>query len=412
MDSMTPPEEAVLIVALDRALLVAERARSTNWGLFFQMLVLRDDPDHAPLELRELLTVISATPALECFDHADQCALGNQERVGFRFLVQWLISRAQQVGAERAISDLSRYLASDTLDVTVVLAVDGIDIEGKIELGDHELIPWRELADSDTKWQIAALGAQSGSAPSAALIQRHEIKRMHIRPWDQQEVVPPLSIEPTLDVLRCVMTIAGAGVRRLHYWVEPPEWAPWAVSRSGFGVDSSVLVHDVKLEQLALPKLVQCASRFLAMSDSNRQRLRVPLDRLNRSYLVAMRSVDSAIELGVAIESLYAPSKLSEGIAFAVRTRAARFLGGSVEQRHTTASTLRDVYDLRSLAVHAGRFDTESASKKWRDDTRVRLALKQGREIVAQSLMKMIEESEPVWEDFDIGASNPDGKQL
>jgi hypothetical protein len=118
-----------------------------------------------------------------------------------------------------------------------------------------------------------------------------------------------------------------------------------------------------------------------------------------------MRSVDSAIELGVAIEALYAPSKLSEGIGFAVRTRAAKFLGGSLEERKNTLAVIRDVYDLRSLAVHAGRFDAEHASRKWRDEATVRLALTQGQRLVAESLMRVLEQGEPVWEDLDIGAA-------
>jgi hypothetical protein len=102
---------------------------------------------------------------------------------------------------------------------------------------------------------------------------------------------------------------------------------------------------------------------------------------------------------------LYAPSKLSEGISFAVRTRAARFLGGSLEERKTTSQNVRDVYDLRSLAVHAGRFDTEHASRKWRDEAKVRLALAQGQRLVAESLMRVIESGEPNWADLDIGAA-------
>lgn len=120
-----------------------------------------------------------------------------------------------------------------------------------------------------------------------------------------------------------------------------------------------------------------------------------------------MPSVDTAIELGIALESLYAPAPLSDGIALAVRTRAARFLGGSLEVRRRTVTTLRGVYDLRSRAVHAGRFDAEGAPKKWRDDVLVRKVLEDGQRLVGQSLVKVILEGEPNWEDFDIGPVEP-----
>jgi hypothetical protein len=62
------------------------------------------------------------------------------------------------------------------------------------------------------------------------------------------------------------------------------------------------------------------------------------------------------------------------------------------------------VYDLRSRAVHAGRFDAEGAPKKWRDDALVRKVLENGQRLVGRSLVKVIQEGEPNWEEFDIGS--------
>jgi hypothetical protein len=402
---LSDSEQAALTAALVRALVVAAKARSADSALFFQFVVLRDDPARAPAELRELLEVVAAIPALEIFIHAQQVALGNHVRVGFHFLSQWLVARAQQVGCDQAVADLLRYLKADAFEVSIILAVDGVVVDQTIKLQDYELVSWEELTQSETKWQIAARASFSGTWPTAALVQRRCIERAHLRPWDPMPTDPPQLIEPMLDILRCVTAVAGAGIRLLHYWFEPPEWAPWAVSRSTFGVDTSVLGHYSKPDGAAQRRLVSCVSCFLDKSESDRARLRVPLDRLNRSYLLGMRSVDSAIELGVAIEALYAPSKLSEGIGFAVRTRAAKFLGGSLEDRKRILAAIRDVYDLRSLAVHAGRFDVEHASRKWRDEAKVRLALAQGQRLVAESLMRVLEEGEPAWEDLDIGAA-------
>jgi hypothetical protein len=114
-----------------------------------------------------------------------------------------------------------------------------------------------------------------------------------------------------------------------------------------------------------------------------------------------MRGVNQAINLGIALESLYAPTKLSEGISFGVRTRAARFLGGSFEERNKTVKTLRDVYDLRSRAVHSGRFDADN-NKKWRDYSKVSETLEEGQRLICRSLVKIIQENEPDWEKFDI----------
>jgi hypothetical protein len=249
---LTATEEATLIAALESALLVAAKARSVDHGLLFQVLALRDAPDSALRELRELLSVVQATPALEFFDHAYQCALGNREDVDFRFLVQWLISRGQQVGAKQTVNDVVRYLDSETIEVTAILAIDGFGVERNIELGEYELVAWNDVAMTDTKWQVAARGLFGGETPTAAVIQRHEIQRVHVRPWDSPGPNVPLSIEPALDVLRCVTAVAGAGFRLLHYWIEPQEWAPWAVSRSTFGVDSTTSPWPTELSEAGI----------------------------------------------------------------------------------------------------------------------------------------------------------------
>lgn len=398
----TPEDRTRLVSALSSALLVAPKARSVEEGLFFQIITLRDSPESALKEFRELLEVVRSIPILDLFNHAYQRALGRWERIEFLFLVGWLVSRGQHVGAEHAVADLSRYLEAETLDLTEILVIDGFEIESTISLGDHQLVPWKDLGTSDTKWRVTARSLYSHASPSVAVLRRHVIQRIHVRPWDCPAESIPVSIEPALDVLRCVTVVAGAGIRLLHYWFEPPDWAPWAVSFSSFGIDSTAHAMPVVLSANLVPQIQHCVSRFEESDDFIRARLRVPVDRLNRSYLAGLRSVEKAIELGVALESLYAPAKLSEGIAFAVRARAARFLGGPLDARRKTAATLKDVYDLRSRAVHAGRFDAEGSPRKWRDPTLVMEALQEGQRVVAQSLMKVIEEGEPTWEDFDI----------
>lgn len=389
-------------LALERALLVAAKARSADYGLFFQIPLLGDgnSPSTAVKELRELFNVISATPALEFFSHARQCALGNIEVINFRFLALWLISRAQLVGAKQAVNDLIRYLEAETIEITEILAVDGFSVEKKIELGEYELIAWEDVAMTDTKWQVMARSLFGRNVPTSVIVRQHKVQRRHDRPWDSSAPNVRPSIEPALDILRCVTALAGAGFRLLHYWFEPEEWAPWAVSSSNFGVDSTASPWRIDLTEALAPHINKSVASFRNLDENTQLRLRVPLDRLNRSYLAGMRSVDKAIELGIALESLYAPTKLSEGIAYAVRTRAARFLGGTFEERRSTVKLLTDVYDLRSRAVHTGRFDAES--KKWLDETRVRAVLESGQSLVGRSLVKAIQEGEPNWEEFDI----------
>lgn len=61
------------------------------------------------------------------------------------------------------------------------------------------------------------------------------------------------------------------------------------------------------------------------------------------------------------------------------------------------------MYDLRSRAVHTGRFDAGNP-KKWRNNEKVTKALEEGQKLVGRSLIKVILEGEPDWESFDIEA--------
>ena len=401
---MTRADADMLTAAVVAALGVSSKAQTINEALFFELSVLRDQPASASVELRQLLSAVQSIPALEIFAHARQCALGHEEHVDLRFLVGWLISRGQVVGAEQSVADLSRYLAADSFEIQEILAVDGFDVFGSVELGTYELMAWNQVPMTDSKWRVLVSAHFSGGTPRAALVRRHKIEPAHLHPWHgSTDYGARVSIEPALDVLRCVTATTGAGIRRLHYWFEPEEWAPWSVNRSGFAFDSTSMGWPVALDESQVLQLRGCVEHFMALDEGSRSRLRVPLDRLNGSYLARMRSVDVAIDLGIALESLYAPSKLNEGIGYAVRTRAARFLGGSIEERNAVVKRIKDVYDLRSRAVHAGRFDADDKPKKWSDEANVHKALDEGQSLVGKSLVKIIQEGEPNWEDFDIG---------
>lgn len=400
---MNPTEIASLVSALDHALLVAEKARTSNNALLFQVWALRDNASSVEKEFVTLLSVIQRIPALESFREGFQCGPGHYEPISFYFLVGWLISRGQQVGAACATSDLNRYLASETIEISTILAFDGVQVEHVSEIGEYKLVAWNDVTLSDTKFQIAARSLFGGRLPSAALTQVHRIPRAHIQPWDSQTHHISYSLEPRLDLLRCITAIAETGTRLLHYWIEPQEWAPWVPSRSSFGVDTTTLSHSKKLEETDVHRVRESFLSLQNMSDSEQLRLRIPFDRLNKSYLSGIGNIEKAIELGIALESLYAPAKLSEGIAFAVRTRAARFLDGSSDQRSEIVKTLRDVYDLRSRAVHAGRFNADSNNNKWKDENRVQNTLEKGQRLVGRSLIKVLQIGEPNWDDFDIG---------
>ena len=386
----------VLQPLLERAVLVAGNARSSERKLIFQVMALRDSPDTALSELRELLSVIEGTEALQIF--------GNSGDEGFHSLICWLISRSQQVGAKQAIEDLAWYLSARFVEASFIIGLDGIAVSKPMKFGDYELAAWNDLELSDTKWNVAGGTLSGRKLPSAVLVCRYRVDKSTIQPPLGLGYLSMSGFEPAHDLLRCIGLVTGAGIRLLNFWVEPEARAPLAVGLTHFGIDSTVFSRFVDVEQGSQLEIERCFLAFEKLGDNQKIRLRLPLDRLNKSFLSAINPVASAIELGIALESLFAPVKLSEGISYAIRTRAAKWLGGSLEKRKQTMATLQNVYDLRSLAIHAGRFDTDGAKKAWRDFEKVSAVLNDGRRIVAESLLKVVLDGEPSWEDFDLAA--------
>jgi hypothetical protein len=394
---------SLLQQAVADALAVAHQARSRDHGLFFQLLALRDSSDIAPPAFKALLADIKRTPALECFDHARQKSLGFEQQVDLLFLVEWLVARAQQVGAQQSVLDLARYLNTDTLTVTEALTVAGVEVTSATVLGEYTIVPWHELPMSEQKWHFSAEASYSSDLPSVVFQRKKTIPRVHRRPWHAETYEGFPSIEPALDVLRCMTVVAGVGSRPLHYWIAAEDWAPWKTfyQRVDDGANRKSFT-SAKLGDAEVCRIKETVAKFVALDTAEQVRLRIPMDRLNRTYRKGMKSVDSAIDLGIALESVYAPAKLSEGIGRAIRTRAARFLGGSLDERRQTDRAVKDLYALRSAAIHSGSFVGHGSDKKWHDESNVREALGRGQALIAKSLVKLIHEGEPNWDDFDL----------
>ena len=399
-------ERAQLLAALEAASAVAASSRTVDQALFFQCLVLRDDPEKAPPAFRELRSAIDRTHALEIFDHAEQRGLWPSMRITRHFLVGWMLSRAQQVGCEQVIVELNRYLETETLTLTESLLVDGFELEAGMHVGDFRLDRWGDWPMSDTKWQIAASGMYS-HGPDVVISRMHDVPRQHLRPWDAGAPLSPPSIEPLMDALRCVTLVTGAAWRLRHYTILGPEWAPWAAVRSAFGADLSTMPRHVQVTGQDAGRITACLTRFAAIDESTRQRLRIPMDRLNESLCAGFNGVEAAIDLGIALESLYGPFSENASIGPELRRRVNQVLGGSSKERGRLGKKVTDAYDLRSRAVHAGRFDADATGQKsWADHSAVIAALEAGQTIVARSLEHFVMEGEPAWPSGESKPSN------
>ena len=83
------------------------------------------------------------------------------------------------------------------------------------------------------------------------------------------------------------------------------------------------------------------------------QKLRVPIQRWRRSK-AASNGVDLAIDLRIALESLFLDDGNRAELSFRLAVRAAWYLGAEGDERTKIFEAVRDAYDIGSKAVHTG----------------------------------------------------------
>ena len=84
------------------------------------------------------------------------------------------------------------------------------------------------------------------------------------------------------------------------------------------------------------------------------EKLRVPIQRWRRSK-AASNGVDLAIDLRIALESLFLDDGNRAELSFRLALRAAWYLGAEGDERTKIFEAVRDAYDIGSKAVHTGK---------------------------------------------------------
>jgi hypothetical protein len=136
-------------------------------------------------------------------------------------------------------------------------------------------------------------------------------------------------------------------------------------------------------------------SNWLGLSEERRMELRVPMQRLN-SAMRRSSPVDSAIDLGIVLESIFLRDG-EGGLTFRLRVRAARWLGSTPEERKRLSATVGDLYKVRSKAVHEGRVPDTIHHRETSE------LLEEGYALTARALVALISKGSPDWDAVTYG---------
>ena len=153
---------------------------------------------------------------------------------------------------------------------------------------------------------------------------------------------------------------------------------------------------QVDAEQVA--EAVSLYTSMKSLKDGEAQKLQIPITRWIKSK-TQQPLVDTFIDLGIALESLYLDPGTGDQQSFRLRLRAALFLRESVNGREAVIKDVREIYGLRSKAIHEGAVNNSEATKSFKE---------KAEDLCRESIIKTVSYSQvngefPQWSRLELG---------
>lgn len=372
---------------------------------------------------RQLAQYVQKEPALEMFNEKMFNTGFSSARITVETFVTWLLYSTKTNGVDKTIHNLERYLDLDHTPALEVLALTGVEVELEVTLANGVyLVPFKSLQSSFVKNALApallksetlvragllppwSLNRRRSSEPTAALL-----RDVRLSPKSQSPDEPPAFLHRTevlFDACECLTLVSDCTPLPNAHWVEVLEWVPCS---SFVGSGWSDPIHDVinpaacKLSPEQGIEARAIHERFVGLQKSVRDKLRVPIQRLNQARR-RQQLADKAIDLGIAFEALFLGDQSErEQLALVFRLRGAWYLGRDKDDRAKLVNTFRAVYSCRSMAVHTGKLGSDvEVSGRGRVETTVFLG--EADALCVQAISKVIGQGRfPDWQRLVLG---------
>lgn len=280
---------------------------------------------------------------------------GESFQVGPELWASWASQRGSEVGAAQVLADMKRYLESKEIPCQRVFGIKGITLEARLELAQGiSLVPLSSIENPfETRPPVIGMGHGPYNIPNSALV----VKRMASRSRGGLPEVDQAADDDLWDAALCLTLVGPSAPTPMAAWYILPPWVPrWGVGSLSWGVPP--VLPTFKLEEREYADAQAIHAAFVACHKQLKRRLRIPLARL-RSAIREINPVDAAIDLGIAVEAIFIPGEYQE-LTYKLSLRAGWYLGQDSESRLAVAELFRDLYHLRSIAVHTGNLRTKS----------------------------------------------------
>ena len=167
------------------------------------------------------------------------------------------------------------------------------------------------------------------------------------------------------------------------------------LERSSFGSSTEVGQPEIDEAKRLYDILVSLDSKI-------GEKLQIPINRWIKSKAVG-NSVDKMIDLGIALESLYLPETNTDQLSFSFRLCASWHLGKNKAEREMLIEEFKEIYTLRSKAVHNGKLP-QTVKIRNGESVRTSKFIEKAQDLCRESIMKILEDGNfPDWNSLILG---------
>ena len=158
-----------------------------------------------------------------------------------------------------------------------------------------------------------------------------------------------------------------------------------------------------RISETQIPEIKHLYNSLVNLNSSVEGKLKIPIERWIKSK-ADKELIDKIIDLGIAFESLYLSEGTREQLTLQFRLRASWHLGKDKEHRKKLMDKFKEIYNLRSQAVHSGKIPKKVRIRKGEELTTTSEFIAKAQDLCRGSIMKILEDGEfPDWNDLILG---------
>jgi len=342
-----------------------------------------------------------------------QYGIGGHQITAQSLTIQLIRIAQKESDLHSTIRELKDFVASGMSGIEVFAPLAGLKVYGPVELNDElSLIPWSDVPEMEQKRRFGDEQPYyidqpviMRVRPNSAVLLKIPTHRI-LFPSAQDAANSNKQIGKRIfsgyadDVVRCGVTLMNGPVGAVGMWTSLTNRAAQLLMHKGYSYNAD-LFDNILVNASLDPRNTNeeqfrdLFSKFVTVSPSEKDVLRVAIDRLNSRRLGL---VDRAIDVGIALEviMLHDNSKDRGELKYRTAIRGAAFLGGISSERVANFNTIKEAYDLRSEAVHKGKLEDKKPGRR-----NAGMIIKDTSDLLLRIVDKIIKTGKfPRWEDY------------